>query len=360
MCLYILAASPPGSTHIQALDAHFFTAAQNHPSTLSSLKSGDVVEIQGPPASGKTHFLYHLVITTITPTTHLTTNLGGWDKVAVIFDTDGNFSIPRLHKLLQSRLTRLIARDPAVSNISDIGDLARKAMCKVHLFRPTSSVQLAASLLYLPSYHTAQLSGDEIGLLAVDSISSFYWPDRFMVEQLGSVQSSGTSGRGRPSSKSPLHHVLSSLEKIRLSHGPVIALTNWGINPLTKPTHNSAPTTFYKQHLYPFPVINAHNSSNVPGLATTAIASRGNPTANPNSNATSMLRLTHHITLPFVSIAPFRLGLSMEEAREQEKAYRRELVSKGEVVGIVRTSGSTRVGRFTFRIGDDEVIVDGT
>lgn len=315
-----------------------------------------MIEIQGSPASGKTHLLYHLVITTITPT-----HLGGWDKVAVIFDTDGTFSITRLHQLLRSRLARLISRDTSVMNISDIGEMTRKALSKVHLFRPTSSVQLAASLLNLPSYHVAQMPEDEIGLLAVDSISSFYWPDRFMVEQLTSTLSR-PSGRGLSHSISPLHYVLSALEKIRLSHGPVLVLINWGINPLTKPTHNSAPTTFYKQHLYPFPVVHMHDPPNVPGQTTTStgIIPHGHPTANIHSYMTPNLPLTHHITLSFVSIAPFRPGFSLEEAKAQEIAHRRELVLRGEVVGVVRTSSSTRVGRFTFRIGDDEVIVDDT
>lgn len=327
---------------------------RHHPSTLSSLKCGDVVEIQGPPASGKTHLLYHLAITAITPTTHLATKLGGWDKAAVIFDTDGTFSIPRLHKLLIGRLTCLTRDSP----ISDIGELVRTAMTKIHLFRPTSSVQLAASLLHLPAYHAARLPDDEIGFIAVDSISSFYWPDRFLVEQLGSAHSTGTTGRGKSSSTNPLHYVLSALQKIRLSHGPVVALTNWGINPLTKPTCTAAPTTLYRQHLYPFPIIPNHDSSSVPHPTTTAATANPYLTANSNSNSMSLMPLTHHITLPFVPVAPIGSGFSLEEAKEQDIKYRQELISKGKVAGIVRTSGSSQVGRFTFNIRDDEVAVD--
>jgi len=135
-------------------------------------------------------------------------------------------------------------------------------------------------------------------------------------------------------------------------------LTNWGINPLTKPTHNAAPTTFYKQHLYPFPVIPIHDPSNAPYPGTTTATANAHPTANSNSSSTSLLPLTHHITLPFIPIAPFRPGLSLEEAKEQELVHRQGLVSTGEVVGMVRTSGSTRVGKFSFKIGDDEVLVD--
>jgi DNA-repair protein XRCC2 len=316
---------------------------QHHPSTLSSFNRGDVIEIQGPPASGKTHLLYHLIITSITPAT---TQLGGWDKAAVIFDTDGTFNVSRLHELLIGRLVRLFPTDPAANMSAE--DLARTVMEKVHIFRPTSSAQLAISLLNLPAYHMAHLPHDEIGFLAIDSISSFYWPDRFTLEQ---INSSGNTTGGKLSVASPLHHVLTSLQKIRLSHGPVIALTNWGLNPLTKPTQDSAPPTFYKQHLYPFPTLPKQYQSNAP------YATEANLAADPHPDTATMPPLTHHITLPFVSITPFGPGILLDEAKERESKYRQELVTNGEVTGVVRTSGSTRVGRFTYRIMDNEVLV---
>jgi DNA-repair protein XRCC2 len=338
--------SPPGVTHVHALDAHFFAAMHHHTSMLSSLNRGDVIEIQGPPASGKTHLVYHLVITSITPVAHLTTKLGGWDKAAVVFDTDGTFSISRLHELLLNRLTRLFPDGfvPDAVNTS-VEDIAMNAMKRVHVFHPTSSVQLASSLTNLAAYHMAHLPDDEIGFIAVDSISSFYWPDRFTLEQIN-----GSTQRGMSNAASPLRHVLISLQKIRLSHGPVITLTNWGLNPLTKPTQNSGHTTFYRQHLSPFPTLSQHQPN-------TPSTTEANPATNSIPDPVTLPPLTHHITLPFVSITPFGRGISLDEGKEQESKYRKELITKGEVVGIVRTSGSTRVGRFVFPIGDHEIFV---
>ena len=316
----------------------------HHTSALSSLNRGDIIEIQGPPASGKTHLVYHLIITSITPVAHFTTKLGGWDKAAVVFDTDGTFNISRLHKLLLNRLTRLFP-DGFEPNTS-VEDIAMTAMKKVHVFRPTSSVQLASSLANLATYHMAHLPDDEIGFLAIDSISSFYWPDRFTLEQINSVGSTGTSNAA-----SPLHHILISLQKIRLSHGPIITLTNWGLNPLTKPNQNSGHTTFYRQHLFPFPILSQQHQPN------TLSTAEANPAANSILDPTTLPPLTHHITLPFVSITPFGPGISLDEGKEQESKYRKELVTKGEVVGVIRASGSTRVGRFIFTIGENEVLV---
>ncbi|KAF7969208.1 hypothetical protein HWV62_27903, partial [Athelia sp. TMB] len=243
--------SPPGSTQVPALDAHFFSSSRRPEATHSSLNGGDLVEVQGPPASGKTHFLYHLVITSILPVDVLGAPLGGWDKTAVIFDTDGTFSLHRLHQLLLGKLSSLLKTSADTEQAPILpDDMVKIALTRVHIFRPTSSAQLAASLLNLPNYHAEHLPDETIGLIAVDSISSFYWPDRFTVEQINSGDT-----KSRTSSFNPLYHVLVSLQKIRVSHAPVVILTNWGLNPLTKLTRNSASTTLYKQHLNPFPAL---------------------------------------------------------------------------------------------------------
>lgn len=338
----MLAVSPPGSTQIHALDAQFFSSMQRHQTIESSLNGGDLIEVQGPPASGKTHFLYHLIITSILPSTVLDVSSGSWDKAAVIFDTDGTFSLFRLRELLLSRLSSLLkAKLQNDTHPVLLETIAKTSLARVHVFQPTSSVQLAASLLNLPNYHVEHLPEDTIGLVAVDSISSFYWPDRFTAEQINSMDEKGGNNRSNP-----LHHVLLSIERLRVSHGPVIILTNWGLNPLTKQTRESAPTMFYKQHLNPFlnlaPPFSAEEHD---------VTSRRTNIGPRNS-------LTHHITLPFVPITPFVPGASIEEVQTQEKDYRSELVDRGEVAGIVRTSGIVRTGHFTFRIGHDDIFAD--
>jgi DNA-repair protein XRCC2 len=320
---------------------------QHHPSTLSSLTRGDFIEIQGPPASGKTHLLYHLLITAITPSEHSTLKSNGWDKAAVIFDTDGTFDIRRFHELLVNRLLLVLPTGSTPAGLKTLAqDLAITVVAKLHIFRPTSSVQLATSLTNLPAYLIAHLPDDEIGFLAIDSISSFYWPDRFTLEQ---ISSSGNTARAKYRAASPLHHVLVALQKFRLSHGPVIAVTNWGLNPVTKPTRDSAPTTFYKQHLYPFPAMPK------PYQINTSHITEANPAANLSD--TSLPPLTHQITLPFVPITPFGPDILLDEAEEQESKYRSEPVRSGEIVGVVCTSGSTRVGRFTCRVAEDGALV---
>ncbi|KII93541.1 hypothetical protein PLICRDRAFT_49578 [Plicaturopsis crispa FD-325 SS-3] len=325
--------SPPGCTGIPGLDAHFFSSVPRHASSQSSLNRGDVIEIQGPASCGKTHLLYQMIVNCTLPHPQ-----GGWNKAVIVFDTDSTFDVRRLHELFVSRITRVTAEynDPTAMASTEV--LASEALARVHIFRPTSSSQLAASLLHLPVYQGIHLPEAEVGLLAIDSMSAFYWPDRFTVEQLRSLAEPGRS----LAVTSPLQHVLDALQKYRILYSPVTVLTNWGLNPLTGAASSSNIPLNYKQHLHPFPVLSPPSTDGAPEQAT----ARGRPVV--------ALPLTHHITLPFSAIPPFTPDISLAEAEEQESKYRKEIIEKGEVVGYARSSGSLRVGRFVFNILEGE------
>jgi len=151
------------------------------------------IYIHGHPASGKTHLLYFL----------LAICLAEWEKAAVVFDMDGRFNISRFKQLLVSRLSSTTIVDRCLKNI--------------HIFRPTSSDQLAVSLAHLPKYHAKHFPDMALGMVAIHSVDALTWLDRFKAEQLrlphGSLQS----------------NMSSILETIRLSLGSVVVLTDWGL-----------------------------------------------------------------------------------------------------------------------------------
>jgi len=176
-------------------------------SYLSSLHRGDIVEIQGPSGSGKTHLLYYLICSCILPP-----HFGGWNKVSVIFDTDGSFDVHRLQALLQSRLTHYFP-----SHNDSTGQIISVALRNVHLFRPNNSSQLAAGLVNLPSYHMSNLPTSEIALLAIDSIDAFHWLDRFALERHRSALTHNLS-----------QITLTALRNFHRSHRPIIVIASWG------------------------------------------------------------------------------------------------------------------------------------
>ncbi|KAH7931107.1 hypothetical protein BV22DRAFT_29899 [Leucogyrophana mollusca] len=324
--------SPPGCINIPAQDDSRFSHGSFHPPAMLSLSRGDVLEIQGPSSSGKTHLLYHMVMICITPPAYMSVGLGGLGLAATVFDTDSSFSVLRVRQLLHTRFSSL----SPMASLDEISTLVDESLLRLHVFRPTSSLQLASSIVHLASYHNAHIPKEEIGLLAVDSISTFYWSDRFTTEQSHIVAPHGGQKR-EPAPNTPLQHVLTAIRKFRISHSPIVVMTNWGLNAVTR-TPMSSDAPHFRQHLHPFPAL-----SRIPDHSL-AITDNSSP-----------LPLTHHITLPSVSIPPFPCEISISEAQEQEEQHRGKAAENGGILAFVQTCGSSENCRFTFRIGSDNV-----
>ena len=158
-----------------------------------------------------------------------------------MFDTDGTFDVHRLQTLLQTRLPHSFSSDETAH-----GQIISVALRNVHIFRPKSSSQLAAGLANLSSYHMCNLPTSEIALLAVDSASSFYWPDRLASER----QTPHFMNPAAPpltTSNNPLQTILTALWSFHRSHYPVILILNWVPSPIS--AAGSLPAVqLYKQH----------------------------------------------------------------------------------------------------------------
>ena len=363
-------ASLAGKTHIPALDAHFTAHNARRTEHEWPLDRGDVIEVQGPAASGKTHLLYHFILTCIIPPRCGDRDLGGWGKAAILIDTDGNFNAHRFHEVLVSRLNRLLGLQNAEEDSGLVQTYATDCLERFVVFRPTSSVQLAITILDLPRHHRsdARLKDFEIGLLAIDSMSAFYWRDRFALEQLRNVADSSLDVGSAPNL---LHYVVDALHQFRRSHRPVILMTNWGLNPLSKVADSGGATKpFYRQHLHPFPapfdsshgaaeaLANLENTQRVPKDDQAQLNEVAIPLARDPPRFEVPLSLHYHITLHPSPIDPFPATYSLVDAADQEH-MRAQLVEKAEIRGFVRAPGSGAVGEFTFCIADQEILVDG-
>lgn len=300
--------------------------SKQHPaseSTRSLLSCGDVVEIQGPTSSGKTHLLYSLLITCVLPHTHDSTALGGWAKAGVVFDTDGSFDMSRFHQLLLGHLMLLLS-DPDIAN-----SIAQESLGRLHIFRPASSSQLAATIAHLPKYHLAYSPRVPIGLVAVDSLSSYYWSDRFTSEQQ-TVREKDTPGLPLA-----LHHVLNALKMFHSMHGSAVVLNNWGLHPIS----NTSPVV-YKQHLHHF--------------AKSSTATRSS-TSSPTelSIIQNYLPMTFHITLASAHSVRFQSSLSIRDVKDRESERR----ASNEFVGLIRTPRQSAGDRIVVRIASNLVSV---
>lgn len=256
------------------------------------LRPCHVVELQGPPASGKTHLLYLLIVNCIIPPSHKHISLGGWGKAALVMDTDGTFRAARLRLLLRTSLARLLPDDTSLDEVTTA------CLERVRVFHPNSSTQLAATIAHLQAYHASRLPTTAVGLLAVDSMSAFYWPDRFTVEQLQSPSTDNSVRRSDPRTEGPLRDVLTALQSFAGVHNSLIILTNWGLYPIDNAALQPGTATRYSQHLRPFlPLSDVNLLKDTPPLQLTHRISLGYPSLSENSQITTGLaRYKNNVT----------------------------------------------------------------
>ncbi|PPQ89408.1 hypothetical protein CVT25_002226 [Psilocybe cyanescens] len=202
-----------GATAIRSLDLYLSTGSPSGYQESVQKPPGNAIVIRGPPGSGKTHLLYFLLATCVLPVNHLSCYIGGWNKAAFIMDLDGHFHMSRFHDILVDRLRQILPA-PSISSLVD------QCLKIVHVFRPTSSAQLAVTLKHLAKYHTQNLSSFELGMIAVHSIDASHWLERFKAEQLRSSSSTANT---------PFESIYSDLRKLRISYGLTTVVTHWGL-----------------------------------------------------------------------------------------------------------------------------------
>ncbi|KDQ19945.1 hypothetical protein BOTBODRAFT_125468, partial [Botryobasidium botryosum FD-172 SS1] len=242
--------APQGRTHIASLDQHITEYFSATATATSTLNRGDVIELQGPAGSGKTQLLYFWAMMTLLPPELMIScagirervSLDGMDQAVVVCDCDGRWSMRRLKLVMEtyiySRLSTVFDGqrghfDPPISAV------ITKALQNLHIFRPNSSLSLAATLATLPSHHATHLPDTEIGALMIDSLSAFYWPNKWRAEESAADRKRRGDTLGPDPHANPLRHVLAAIQHLRVTLGIVTYLTTWGLTLLEDP---SAPT----------------------------------------------------------------------------------------------------------------------
>ena len=193
----------------------------------NSLRWGDIIHIHGPSGSGKSLLVYQLLITCCIPLKYLSDDLGGWNKVAFVLDMDGTFDIDQLRLFLVERLAKSV---PSASWHQVLGECLKR----VHIFRPHSTEQLAATLVHLPRYHSNNFPDAVMGMIVIHSLEAFHWVDQFKAEQLKPSTS--------PARKTLHQHILTELDNLRRSYGAVGVISHWGLQPGSQDVVSSSDT----------------------------------------------------------------------------------------------------------------------
>lgn len=165
-------------------------------------------------AAGKTSLLYHLSAFSI-----LAKCYGGNEATIVWLDTDGRFSSLRLAQLY----ARMLQTRSIQSNELDLDAQVRGGLSHVHVFRPQSSAQLIATLKTVPDYllsrnkhHSQQRP---LGLVVLDSVTTFYWADR------ADAEVTWLSNPGAAAPPSTTSQIIAQLTEIEQVFGCAVAFT---------------------------------------------------------------------------------------------------------------------------------------
>lgn len=319
--------SPPGSTYFAPLDA-ILANYDPHATEVSTLNRGNVIEIQGPAASGKTQCLQFFAMTTCLPREWQVSlsvrgssrpprpekiAIGGREKCVAIIDCDGRFDIQRTYHLVHSHLVRRVQEHAATipslysaeADSEALHTETIRALKRVHIFRPSFSASLAATLFRLPDY-AAKNCQAELAFLLIDNISAFYWQDRYQLEH------QAASNKKNLHRSNPMSHVLKALHEVRQRTGVVTVLTNWAF-PAQGDRHPTNTSPFYRQHLnkpYPAPFVPSPDSTIPPAPVFDE--------HHPLRSTSNRLNLTHHITLHPPQVKSVPKDLNVEHATKEE------------------------------------------
>lgn len=137
----------------------------------------EIVEISGQSGTGKTLHLMELIAQTIIPT-----EFGGKGAEAIVIDTNSNFHLPNgLAKIIEKHILhhwmeQMKNSDTEVLRTAthDASGFVLEAMKRIVFFKCYDGDQLN---LILTACRSILQANDKVGLIAIDSLTTFYWSD---------------------------------------------------------------------------------------------------------------------------------------------------------------------------------------
>ena len=194
-----------GKQALNGLDTKLFADIPN------GIQPGNVVEFSGPEGSGKTEILLHLIANCILPKSWKDLKLNGRSVGVVFVDTDYHFQLLRLVAVMEHRILNAIkeTQDGTTSLVNnrtttphfdsnnerhhlcypekycDYENFIKLCLSQLFIVHCNSSIHLLATVLSLENLLVAK---PEVGVFVIDSLSAFYWTDRFRGGESPSLQ----------------------------------------------------------------------------------------------------------------------------------------------------------------------------
>ncbi|GAA5879826.1 hypothetical protein JCM3774_001395 [Rhodotorula dairenensis] len=361
------------------------------------LRRGDVVELQGLPSSGKSTLLLYLAATAILMrTAHVRVDrqvlevpIGGKEESVVWIDCTSRFDVDRLAALVRHQIVTLVTRYRAPKGIgapreAEIDSLVDECLSRLHVFYPSSMLQLAATVQYLPEW-TKTNAFDQLGTVLIDGMSEFAWIDQYEVEQKQAEPTATATARStRPAEQPPLRLLCSAIAHLRRTVAPLVFITQWVFRPhsvLRQTSQDGLP--FYTHHYAPpfWPSISTPpvllpvgQDPLDPPVAATSSTSDRDPDRDRDApeGKWPTFPLALHITTHPRRKPVFRKGIRFDQVlaeqrratQEREKAFGGQGVgtARASVLGtegitcVVRKPGGAEVGSWDMHVYEKEIV----
>ncbi|XP_033321958.1 X-ray repair cross complementing 2 [Megalopta genalis] len=138
----------------------------------------DVIEINGIRSTGKTLLLSQLLAKCILPDYDGAVHIKGCDASAVLINTDHHFQITNLVEIMTDIINTayapLVTLNSIDTNTRNI-NILRNSLQNLHIINCYHSEQFRVTLRTLDNIF---LSNAQTALLAIDSLTAYYWQDR--------------------------------------------------------------------------------------------------------------------------------------------------------------------------------------
>lgn len=156
---------------------------------LDGPRPGDVIELNERGFSGKTLMLTQWVIKCILPSKWKNVTLDGLGVGVVLLSTDHHFSLLHLVSLLERRVKRILREFGGLEHgtgsltIEEIRQDSLKRLC---IFECFSENQLMFNFCSIKTYI---LSHPQFSVIAIDSLTAYYWEHRIVSTTMQSLES---------------------------------------------------------------------------------------------------------------------------------------------------------------------------
>ena len=135
-----------------------------------------MIELFGGEGTGKSETCLHLIVRSILTSEWRDIKLGGCDAGVILVDNDYTFSILRLATLMERYILIKAKQCSKIVSSEDVDKFISSCLKKLHILQCSSSTQFVTTLHRL---ETLILNEPGISAIVIDSLSTFYWLDRY-------------------------------------------------------------------------------------------------------------------------------------------------------------------------------------